>query len=122
MERNWRCGEKSYYFDVSEVGCMRRLSESLTALQEKEQTEHEPRPAHVALAAFCESIEAFFTGVFGPAASAEICGEVQSGNSYAEKFLDFVRFAKNQAAEVESAIAAAEAAYYDNAVDMGVIA
>ena len=122
MERNWRCGEKSYYFDVSEVGCMRRLTEALTALQEKEKAEHEPRPAHAAIEAFCQSIEAFFTVVFGPDASAEICGEVQSGKTYAEKFLDFVKFAKYQATDVETAIAAAEAAYYDNAVDMGVLA
>lgn len=122
MERKWKCGEKSYFFDVSEVGCMRRLSEALTHLQEEEETPREPRPAHEALAAFCASIEKFFTSVFGPAASMEICGEVQSGKTYAEKFLDFVTFAKTQATEVESAIAAAEAAYYDNAVDMGVLA
>ena len=83
--RYFTYGGKSYYFDVSEVGCLTRLTGDLERMEE-ERTERgggEKEPAYAVIASFCESILTFFENVFDKAAAAEICGEMQSGEGCA---------------------------------------
>ena len=122
-KRYFSYGGKSYYFDVSEVGCLTRLTRALE-IMEGERTERvgadgTKTPGYVVIASFCESILTFFESVFDRAAALEICGEMQSGEACAAAFL---AFARAQTVAMEAAIAAAEAEYAANAVSLGVLA
>ena len=125
-KRYFSYGGKSYYFDVSEVGCLTRLTRALE-IMEGERTERvgadgTKTPGYVVIASFCESILTFFESVFDRTAALEICGEMQSGEACAAAFLAFVAFARAQTVAMEAAIAAAEAEYAANAVSLGVLA
>lgn len=124
--RYFSYGGRSYYFDVSEVCCLTRLTKALEAMErmrtERAEKGDEKTPVYAVIASFCESILTFFKSVFGEKAAMEICGEMQSGDACAAAFLAFVAFARAQTVAVEAAIAAAEAEYAANAVSLGVLA
>lgn len=120
MKNTWMYHDKQYWFDVSEVGCMERITRALELLRAQTDKDTKKVPPYTALAAHCEIIQAFFTTVFGETAAAEICGNLQSGEKYTTAFLSFILFVREQAAEIERMIASAEERYLQKAGAMGV--
>ena len=73
--RYFTYGGKSYYFDVSEVGCLTRLTGALERMEE-ERTERgggEKEPAYAVIASFCASILTFFEPVVAAAGDRGAC-------------------------------------------------
>ncbi|MBE6568906.1 MAG: hypothetical protein E7658_01640 [Ruminococcaceae bacterium] len=94
MNKNWHYNNTDYWFDISEEGCMFRLTEALIHMERK-PAEENLTPAGK-IAAQCEDIRRFFNVLFDEESAGEICGLLKSAESHTRAFVSFVTFVEAQ--------------------------
>jgi len=114
MNKNWNYNDTDYWFDVSEEGCMTRLTEALMGMENKGGTA-ELSPAKK-IAAQCEDIRRFFNIVFDEETGAEICGTLKSAESHTRAFVSFVAFVEAQMQALVDIRLAAEQRFRERAL------
>lgn len=94
MNKNWKYNDADYWFDVSEEGCMYRLTEALLGMEQKPM-QGDITPAQK-IAAQCDDIRQFFNILFDEESAGEICGFMKSAESHTRAFVSFVTFVEAQ--------------------------
>lgn len=87
----WRYGGGEYPFDISEAGCMQRLTEALASIKENSE-----KSAADNMEAHCCMIAEFFDILFGEGAGVCICGSEMSAKAYSAAYLDFIAYLRAQ--------------------------
>lgn len=91
MMNAWHYSGGEYPFDISEAGCIQRLTEALASMKEKPEGD-----AADQVESHCCMIAEFFDTLFGEGAGECICGRVMSGQAYSEAYLNFIAYIREQ--------------------------
>jgi hypothetical protein len=115
MNKNWNYNETDYWFDVSEEGCMSRLTDALTGMEQKHDADLSPAAK---IAAQCTDIYRFFVTLFGEEAAEKICGVRKSAESHTRAFVSFVTFVEAQMQALVDIRTAAEQRFKEQALSI----
>ena len=106
MMREWSFGGRKYPFDISEAGCIQRLTEAYGALRENDVGETADR-----MESYCCTIAEFFDILFGEGAGAAVCGTILNGEDCSAAYLSFLEYISAQTEEITQRRKAMEARY-----------
>jgi len=119
MEKNWNWNGRTYYFDITEPGCMRRLMEALEGLRNNLAQFRREQDTDDMLSCHCGILQEFLDDVFGEGAGEDLCGKQLSAEVYSRAYLDFLDFVSRQMDGLEKMQKEAEEKYHARARPMG---